>query len=161
MAEQGWVPSRFNLAFDGPENGSLVVFNTLRGAMLEFDAEESDSMRAALETGEVSRIPAALCEELVAHGILVPATLDELAAVKARKAAGVADLNRLDVVVMPTIDCNFRCVYCYEKHAESSMAGQVREALVAYLEREIPRFKGVMLHWYGGSRCSNRTPSFT
>lgn len=150
MEQDGWVPSRFNLAFDGPANGSLVIFNTLRGAMVEFDAEESVTMRGAMDSGDAAAIPAALRQGLLDCGILVPTTLDELAIVRARKTTGVADSNRLDVVVMPTIDCNFRCVYCYEKHAGSSMAVPVRDSLVAFLEREIPKFKGVMLHWYGG-----------
>jgi len=55
-----------------------------------------------------------IVSRLIEQKHLIEDGTDELDIVRARKLAGVMDANRLDVVLMPTLDCNFACEYCYE-----------------------------------------------
>ena len=76
--------------------------------------------------------------------------IDEFRIVENRKKYGIEDKNRLDVVLIPTLNCNFSCKYCYENHIESSMNDFTEKSLIMWLNKEIPKYKFVLIHWYGG-----------
>jgi uncharacterized protein len=59
--------------------------------------------------------------------------------------------NRLlHLVLMPTEQCNFRCVYCYEDFLAGQMPRQVVEAVKALMARRISRIDLLSLDWFGG-----------
>ena len=67
------------------------------------------------------------------------------------KSKGQAnDKNRLDLVIMPTLECNFACVYCYENSKKGIMTLNSEEIIKKWLANNVPKYKFVMLHWYGG-----------
>ena len=56
------------------------------------------------------------------------------------------------VTVMPTLECNFRCWYCYESHCDGHMSEKDVEAVIAFCKdlidsRGLRRF---VLDWFGG-----------
>ncbi len=61
--------------------------------------------------------------------------------------AGVAN-----VVILPTEDCNLRCVYCYQEHAPKRMTGAVQRGVTRLLAHlvERPELQRLHLDWYGG-----------
>jgi uncharacterized protein len=72
--------------------------------------------------------------------------------------AGVSDeavaacvSNRmLQLFLLPTEACNFRCVYCYEDLALSRMRPDVVEGVKRYLELRAPELVTLTLSWFGG-----------
>jgi uncharacterized protein len=48
------------------------------------------------------------------------------------------------------MDCNFACPYCFEEHRKSQMSQEVRDRILAWLADMVPRFKVVLLSWFGG-----------
>lgn len=59
--------------------------------------------------------------------------------------------NRLlHLILMPTEQCNFRCVYCYEDFAAGEMPRSVIEAVKALLARRIGSLDLLSLEWFGG-----------
>lgn len=61
------------------------------------------------------------------------------------------DKNRADVIIMPNLDCNFSCPYCYEKHDHSNrMTTEVEESIKIWLGSVIDNHKVVLLNWFGG-----------
>ncbi len=60
--------------------------------------------------------------------------------------------NTFKMTILPTLDCNLRCWYCYEKHIPSKMSEQVMERVVQYVEyilNTCPMFV-FELGWFGG-----------
>ena len=51
---------------------------------------------------------------------------------------------------MPTLDCNFSCVYCYEDKKPGKMGFETMNLLKKWISIEIPKFKLVLLSWFGG-----------
>ncbi len=145
-------PSAYNILYEDLERQSLVVFNTLHGALAVLDRNERDAGRAFLSPGfnYSGGMAEHLRDQLEAGCFLVKDEVDELGVVLARKVAGVADPNRLDVVVLPTLECNFACAYCYEERRPGRMSRETEEALLSWLSGAIPSTKLVMLHWFGG-----------
>jgi len=89
-------------------------------------------------------------------GFAVDDQCDEIEVVRNRKMVGMHDPNRLDVIVLPNMNCNFACPYCYESHNPSSaMSDEVERRIIAFLEEQIPRFSVLLLSWFGGEPLLN------
>lgn len=59
--------------------------------------------------------------------------------------------NRLlHLVLLPTEQCNFRCVYCYEDFLAGQMPRAVVESIKALMARRINRIDLLSLDWFGG-----------
>lgn len=65
-----------------------------------------------------------LYTELVKGGGIVPDSVDEFANLK--RIANEAEENPLSyrLIINPTVDCNFKCWYCYENHIKGSKMGE-------------------------------------
>jgi uncharacterized protein len=63
------------------------------------------------------------------------------------------DFNKhLELTLLPTERCNFRCTYCYEDFLIGKMPVRVREALKKFIQRRIDMFglETVTISWFGG-----------
>lgn len=59
--------------------------------------------------------------------------------------------NRLlHLVLMPTEQCNFRCVYCYEDFTAGQMSRQVVDSVKALMRRRVALLDVLSLEWFGG-----------
>lgn len=58
--------------------------------------------------------------------------------------------NYLELTIMPTEQCNFRCVYCYEDFKKPKMADNIKKAIITFVRREIHNRKGLIVNWFGG-----------
>jgi uncharacterized protein len=143
--------SRYNVEAEQPEPGAVVIYNTLYGSMTACSREEAPVVRAILR----AEVPAGdgtgeAWQTLKRQQHLVPATRNEVRIVERRKRLGIRDANRLDVILLPTLQCNFACKYCYETPRPSRMGAATEAAIGAWLSSQIPRFKLTLLHWFGG-----------
>jgi uncharacterized protein len=64
------------------------------------------------------------------------------------KASLMPDIFHL--ILFPTEECNFRCVYCYEDFAIGNMQPWLIDATKALLSKKIPHLKHLHLSWFGG-----------
>lgn len=58
--------------------------------------------------------------------------------------------ERFKLILYPTEQCNFRCLYCYEDHLGSKMGRQLVDAIKSFLQKKIPLLKLFELEWFGG-----------
>jgi uncharacterized protein len=56
----------------------------------------------------------------------------------------------LHLILMPTEQCNFRCVYCYEDFSAGQMSRSVVESVKSLLVRRIDNLDLLSLEWFGG-----------
>lgn len=56
----------------------------------------------------------------------------------------------LHLILMPTEQCNFRCVYCYEDFSVGQMARPVVDAVKALIARRVSHLEILSLEWFGG-----------
>ncbi len=142
-------PSRYNLFLDGRGDQKLL-YNTLYGSLTQWGPDEMPTVESLLACPREGRASTEIFRLLTEQKHLVSADSDEVAIVRRRRELGVADPNRLDVVIMPTLDCNFRCPYCYETRRPIQMTNAVSDRLGAWLQHNVPRHAVTLLHWYGG-----------
>ncbi len=144
-------PSKYNIIVDHPETGETILYNSLYGSLTLWEPSEFDIVKTILanplqNTDANSDIRNALIEQK--H--LVSETANEFSIIEERKTLGIQDENRLDLIMMPTLECNFACVYCYEDRRPGKMTTKTETAIKKWLETQIPKYKVVLLHWFGG-----------
>jgi uncharacterized protein len=141
-------------------DGTELFFNFFTLALLVFKAGEAERARRILEDpgpgpghgddGRLERL-------LVKNGFLVPADFDELQHLeKSYRAAQITE-GPLSLTILPTLACNFRCTYCFERPAgRSEMGREVEEALEAFVEKRLGRGGRLSVTWFGGEPLLRR-----
>lgn len=60
------------------------------------------------------------------------------------------DKSKLNLVLAPTLNCNFNCPYCFEKEKRASrMSDQTVDNLINFI-KEFGNIKDLTITWYGG-----------
>ena len=134
-----YVPSRFALPFSCQEKSYL--FNTLTKELVE--AELPSSCRA----GEGY-------DELIAGHFLVPRGKDECAFYLSTLALMRVYCRREGVktyIILPTMACNARCVYCFEEgYVPVTMTPETEEQVLRYILDTREKDRKLSISWFGG-----------
>jgi len=56
----------------------------------------------------------------------------------------------LELIILPTEQCNFRCTYCYEDFTIGKMSRQIVNAIKKLLSKRMPDLEILKLSWFGG-----------
>lgn len=151
--------SRYN-HFVPQESGKVLAFNALSCGLGEMDAVNY-RLYQRLATGETngdSADSAKLLEDLKKGGFLIPEDLDELDAIRAAHYQARFGNNGFGLTIIPTVNCNFACDYCYEsreihslpKEKGAFMSDEVCDNIVKLCEKRIPEKSAFSVTWYGG-----------
>lgn len=133
-----YVPSQFALTF--AHNGKPYAFHTLTKQLLEVDLSAAINRKTEREA-------------LIRGLFLVPEGKDECAyyrSVSALMRAYSYRKGNHGFMILPTLACNARCVYCYEEGMQPvSMTAETADATVRYIV-ETHADEPVRLTWFGG-----------
>lgn len=136
------------------ENGYLFLYNAATDQMMALLPQVAALYKSAANRPEslAERHPA-LYDSLCSGGFLVADDADEPAAF----IASLDERERADrsfgIIVNPTLRCNLRCWYCYEKHDHlTDMPQAVREAVCHLVDRVAAdgRHDRLNLSFFGG-----------
>ena len=76
--------------------------------------------------------------------------LDELERLEFYRNLAKYDMTNFGLTIAPTLDCNFRCKYCFETHPKGKMSSETQAALINFVESRLERAKNFSVTWYGG-----------
>src|SRR3979490_3029402 len=60
------------------------------------------------------------------------------------------DPRHLELIILPTERCNFRCTYCYEDFKLGKMSRKVVDAIKLLLAARVNDLHSLQLSWFGG-----------
>ncbi|HEX8276363.1 MAG TPA: radical SAM protein [Longimicrobiaceae bacterium] len=144
-----WVPSRFN-ARTTDDAGRLVVWNTKTGAMSLFDAGQKSMIERLLRRSGFSAKPTGIVKYLRDRGYVVPRGTDELRGLQLAFGEQHYRNDLMELILLASEDCNFRCVYCYEDFPRGTMLPEVREGVKNLVRRRAPQLRALSISWFGG-----------
>jgi uncharacterized protein len=144
-----WKVSRYCLACRALVAGQVLVFNAFTGSLLELSEQDYDLVQSVLEGNTTSTGNAELDRRLVQSGVLLPNDFDELDALRGRRHDRRPQ-GYLGVTIAPTLRCNFRCTYCFERHPSETMSAETESALCRFIEERATESAGLGVTWYGG-----------
>ncbi|MDR3047881.1 MAG: radical SAM/SPASM domain-containing protein, partial [Bacteroidales bacterium] len=125
--------SNYNYFVDYRENKKLL-FNGLTGACFCITSSEYQVLEPLLNDTEKfeSEYPSDL-QRLYKLGYLTESDFDEIAYMKYKNRQAVFQNKAYHLTINPTLECNFRCWYCYEEHPK----GYMSKATIARIKRHI------------------------
>ncbi|QTA38012.1 radical SAM protein [Thermosipho ferrireducens] len=142
--------SKYNVWF---EEGEKVVFvNYLTRAIATVNKDRAKMIKEILENpnknwnGEYKKLK----EDLIYGGYLVNKYFDELQHLKMMNYISRYDTSSPIFTIMPTLQCNFDCVYCYESKEGPSMRYEIAERIVDYLCEIARKKRKISIGWFGG-----------
>lgn len=146
---QHWVPSRYNVRATA-EDGRLVLWNTISGKITVFKPEDREAILSLLEKKGFEAPKEKVVEYLVERGYLVRKGVDEYRQFQQLFGQQHYRTDALELILMPSEDCNFRCEYCYEDFARGTMIPDVREGIKNLVRKRIKKLNRLHISWFGG-----------
>lgn len=130
------------------EDGKYYVFHQVSKTLLEVDK----NLYNALSENKTKDIPMEIAITLSNRGILVSNDFDESSVVQYWNIAQRYQSRLLRITIIPTIDCNFRCWYCYEKHHPSRITTSDMDSIFEFIKERVKEklIKEISLDWFGG-----------
>lgn len=142
-------PSQFN-ARTVANDGTLLLFNTYSGAFTGVPANKRAQAEELLHLGGISIQATGLAKYMLDRGFLVPETADELNKMRSLHGHQHYRSDRLELILLASEECNFRCVYCYETFPRGTMEPWVRQAVIAMAEQRMKQLRYLNVEWFGG-----------
>lgn len=146
---KAWVPSRYNIRAVTPDH-RLVLWNSYRGSMTVFDAEQREQVETLLTQKGFSAPETGVVRYLARRGYLIPRGTDEYRRVQSGFGHQHYRSDLLQLLLLASEDCNFRCTYCYEKFARGTMESTVREGVKNLLLSRLSALRSFSVSWFGG-----------
>ncbi|TDS14859.1 radical SAM/SPASM domain-containing protein [Sphingobacterium paludis] len=147
--------SQFNYFLKYDSN--TVLFNTLTSRLVLMDPLLENLYQAAVENEEVAALKAyheTFYDHLEKNRFIVDSGFDEVEQVRKIMNTIDNDDSRYYLIINPTMNCNFKCWYCYESHIKASkMDENTVENIynhVINIFNENDRIRQLTIGWFGG-----------
>ncbi|MEW6455223.1 MAG: radical SAM protein [Acidobacteriota bacterium] len=149
----GLKPSRYNFFFDS-EDGNKLAFNAYTTALALMSKEELEIAQEILKAPDNFRFNSKkkreLRDNLKKGGFLIEEEDDEFEALKVRNRTDRFSTSNFGLTIVPTLNCNFNCFYCYEEKKKIDMREEVEKALVKFVRQKTKNVRSFGVSWYGG-----------
>lgn len=146
---QKWKPSRYN-ARATDEDGQMIVWNSLTGSISVFAADKAPVIERALSQKGFAAPRKGLVAYLHERGYLIKAHVNEYRRTSLYVGKQHYRTDVLELILLASEDCNFRCVYCYEEFKRGTMEPQVRQGVKNLIRNRISSLDGLSIRWFGG-----------
>ncbi|WCF06547.1 SPASM domain-containing protein [Paenibacillus thiaminolyticus] len=143
--------SYYNFFFDFPEHTKKLAYNARSGSLALMDVDKYNSYNDFVQSGKTID-DENLVRDLQKGGFLIDDNLNELDIMRHELYTHRYSSNHLGITIAPTLQCNLRCIYCYEKEnlKNSYMSEETQQELVALVEKQAKYLDALDVTWYGG-----------
>lgn len=140
--------SKYNIYVEKEDR--KFVYNQLRSSLLEIDEELF--RRLSVPDSEVDTLDDEILEELHANGVVCDTNLNEENIILANCKIHRFSNDMARVTILPTLDCNFHCWYCYENHHDGFMTSEDVAKVLEFCRKTVidGKIKHFQLDWFGG-----------
>ncbi len=93
------------------------------------------------------------CKELLNSGFYIPNNQNEIIRIREENRQACQDYSNLNITLVPTFACNFKCKYCYQNGLDNSiMKDEDIEVFIEFIKRRLSKHKSKSFHlsWFGG-----------
>lgn len=143
--------SKFNLliAYSDTE---YLLFNTYSTCLIKLPKINYRQIKSNITNEAFVLENSEIISRLHDLGIVISEDFDEIESIKMKNNQWRNDKNSYAVAIVPNIDCNFRCKYCFEDIEEKYMSEETIENIEKYFEKRIisNKIERFGVSWYGG-----------
>lgn len=120
-----WQFSKF--CFSVKHKGFVIIKNNFTGAVASLKEADYNELQNCINLGKISQWSTDLKGE---NGILVQDTIDEMVEFKKIFLETRENNQTLIVHFLPTLGCQFRCSYCFEKDISSDKRSFIKDEVI-------------------------------
>lgn len=130
----------------------IYCFNGISKLFFVVPIGKQDFLKDILNDTEgcKSKLPS-FYNKLVQGGFVIEGNVDEVEVIK-EKQKEASNSAAYQLTILPTLDCNFKCWYCYEKHNSYMMSEETLRRVKKYIFNILDSGKAESFHvdWFGG-----------
>lgn len=139
--------SKFNLSFEN--DGNFFLYNSHTGCFVILDEEHRKSIDS-VRNKELNLIPESHLEKLQEAGFIVKSITNEFKMYTYLSNKTKYSNSSLGLTIATTLQCNFRCPYCYEEHLDSYFDEEKESKLLEFIKDNCSEKNFLSITWYGG-----------
>ncbi len=141
--------SKYNYLFTSETHGHLL-YNSFTNSFCKFNPDSyKEIIKIKNDTGNNSK-DKSLMEMLVRLRVLVDDEADDLNNLRLQTLLHRSNTAYRTVTILPTLDCNFDCEYCFEDNRASVYMDDDTEKHLIEFIKSFGEFKKLQVVWYGG-----------
>ena len=161
-----YKPSSYNSVFE-TSTGEMLAYNAITGGLLKLNKQKLEIVNDMLNRSTPFWVNEQDDHEIYSifrilekGGFLVSSETDELQMIKTRTRQGRYSTRWLYLTILPTLNCNFGCPYCYEPDKaedleRQTMADDVAQALEKFVIDQAKKVNLLHITWFGGEPLLN------
>lgn len=141
--------SKYNIFIE--KNDKVIAYNSFTNSLALMKNDDYRKFKQNINCID-NLINDSLYDDLKKGGFIIENNVDEIELLKVRVNKGRYDQRKLSLTILPTSDCNFRCIYCFEKSklVNKSMSQETMESIIALVEENSKTIESLYISWYGG-----------
>lgn len=143
--------SNYNFFIEKEDGDGVLAYNAFTSAMVEMEQEEFEKFSRGKESN-FDCFDEETIKLLKNNGYIIEDDYNELDAIECSLLRAKYSNNQMTLTIAPTEDCNFRCIYCYEKNIimPKYMNKETADNIISYINKRIKDIKQLNIAWYGG-----------
>jgi uncharacterized protein len=147
--------SQFNSILPYQDLGKFALYNSFTQKVIFIEEELKDILTAAIHEGidNLNDIHPTFYEYLLKQEFLVNSDIDEVDKVKQMTKQYDENLDSFILTINPSMNCNFKCWYCYETHVKNSrLSDDMINRINTFINQTADRegMKGFTVSFFGG-----------
>ena len=113
------------------ENGMTICFNTRHYSFVLLPVE----VYGLLKDNHIDQIPAQYIMPLIENGNIIEDKIDEYQMLIDEHQTDISTENPIyELTILPSLDCNLRCWYCFESHIKGSrLESQIKRNILKFI----------------------------
>ncbi len=143
--------SNYNFCYKCESGNEWVLYNSRTGALSKIEQEYYDLLQD-LEKKGIPIKDEEKYNQLKMQGYILDDDVDELALIRYAFNKDKYDSRSLSLTIAPTMQCNFGCVYCFEKNSNHSahMSAETAEKILDFIRKKSSNISSLHITWFGG-----------
>lgn len=138
-------PSFYNILIQ--DNKENIMFNSKNCALAIVN---NQFLRILEQPNNITVDDIALREQMLKVGFLIDANIDEVAILECEHNQAKFDKSSLILTILPTIDCNFNCFYCFEHKKYGLLSSDHITKIKASVASKVSKLNKLTVCWFGG-----------
>jgi uncharacterized protein len=136
----------FNYVFE--KDNHIFLYNTCTKTIAK-SSKTALIKKILADPSVISEKAQEIIDQMVTDGFLVESRRDEVVLASLKHFDMVAN-NSLALTILPTLQCNFECKYCYLTNNDAVMNKESQDNLIQYLKKNINEYNSLEIEWFGG-----------